>query len=121
MANEATATVSLSYKKGGREEEMHSISIASDVAGEQYTKTTQLLAGTNGVSLKLGGVAALGGLIAGRVLSTTGTVTFYINSETEFLTLNAGDPFLFRLKKDTAVLVKGSSADREIEYLLLEA
>ena len=32
MANEATATVSLSYKKGGREEEMHSISIASDVA-----------------------------------------------------------------------------------------
>ena len=120
MANEATATVSLSYKKGGREEEMHSISIASDVAGEQYAKTT-LLVGETGASLKLGGVAALGGLIAGRVLSTTGTVTFYINGQTEFLTLKAGDPFLFRLVAGAAVLVKGSSADREIEYLLLEA
>lgn len=120
MANEATATVSLLYKKGGREEEMHSISVTSDVAGEQYSKTTQLV-GTAGTSLKLGGVAALGGLIAGRVLSTSGTVTFYINGETDFLTLNAGDPFLFRLVSGASVLVKGSVADREIEYLILEA
>lgn len=120
MANEATATVSLSYKKGGREEEMHSISIPSDVSGDQYAKTTMLV-GTAGQSLKLGGVAALGGLIAGRVLSTSGTVTFYINTETDFLTLKAGDPFLFRLAAGAAVLVKASVADREIEYLLLEA
>jgi hypothetical protein len=120
MANEATSTVSLLYKKGGREEEMHSISISSDVAGEQYAKTTMLV-GTSGASLKLGGVAALGGLIAGRVISTTGTVTFYINGETDFLTLKAGDPFMFRLVSGAAVLVKASAADREIEYLLLEA
>lgn len=120
MANEATATVSLLYKKGGREEEMHSISISSDVSGDQYVKTTQLV-GTSGASLKLGGVAALGGIIAGRVISSTGTVTFYINGETDFLTLQAGDPFMFRLAAGAAVLVKGSVADREIEYLLLEA
>jgi hypothetical protein len=63
----------------------------------------------------------LGGLIAGRVISTTGTVTFYINGETDFLTLKAGDPFMFRLVSGAAVLVKASAADREIEYLLLEA
>ena len=120
MANEATASVSLLYKKGGREEEMHSISVPSDVTGEQYAKTTMLV-GTVGAALKLGGVAALGGLIAGRVLSTTGTVTFYINSETDFLTLKAGDPFLFRLVAGASVLAKGSVADRESEYLLLEA
>jgi len=35
--------------------------------------------------------------------------------------LQAGDPFMFRLAAGAAVLVKGSVADREIEYLLLEA
>ena len=58
------------------------------------TKTTLLVGETGRFSQtrRRGGTWQL---IAGRVLSTTGTVTFYINGQTEFLTLKAGDPFLF--------------------------
>ncbi len=105
MANEAVASVSLAYSKGGRSESVSYQNLTSDVAGEQYLKTT-LIVGTGGASLELGGVAALGGLIVGKVISSAGTVTFYISGETDFLTYNAGDPFVLRFAAGASVLVK---------------
>lgn len=120
MANEATSSVSLSYSKGGRTEDISFSNVTSDVAGDQYTKTS-LVVGTSPVSLSLGGVAALGGLFVGKVISAAGTITFHISGETDFLEYQAGDLISVRFKAGAAVLVKADAADREIEYLILEA
>lgn len=120
MANEATASVSLDFSKGGRVADISFIGLQSDVAGDQYANINQVV-GTTGAALEIGGCAAHGGLVVGKCISAAGTITFYINGETDFITYKAGDPFVLRLVSGTSVLVKADAADREIEFLVLEA
>tara|TARA_R100001163_G_C5059590_1_gene196285 strand:- start:252 stop:611 length:360 start_codon:yes stop_codon:yes gene_type:complete len=119
MANEGAVTARLIFDTGQVSADFSADSLSIDVSGDDYTKTNMSV-GTGASSLVTGGVSALGGIMVGRVKPGGGTVTFYIDTQTEFLKYNSGDPFIVRFAAGSAILVK-SSTSAEIEYLLLEA
>jgi len=120
MANEAAVTANIIFESGYAEAMFSAISLPVDVAGDDYVKTNMTV-GTGATALVVGGVSSLGGIMVGKVREgSAATVSFYIDTETEFLKFKSGDPFILRFAPGSSVLVKGSQAT-EIEYLLLEA
>ncbi len=121
MANEATITVSLEFKKGGTSTKLELLKKSLNVTGTNFLFNRQNV-GTSEEALLLGDVAT-GGLFCGINRDNSKAIEMRSGAgATDLVQIEPGGGALFRISADsTAPFVIAENPGAELEYLILDA
>lgn len=119
MANEATVTTSLQFKKGSVDLTLNDAASTFDVSGTKYVRGVQNV-GTSEEALDMGDITSPGWCYMRNLDSSNFVQIRAATGDTAFMRLNAGEHACFRLVATAPFAIADTSA-LDLEYMIVEA
>lgn len=120
MANEITASGSLSFNKSGRSASLSKVGLQIDMTGLDYVKLTQNVGFAAEEAMQLGDITTLGWCMLVNRSSTYEIKVRPATGVADLISLLPGEFAMFRMKA-TAPFVQAVTGAAELEILLIEA